>query len=116
MKKILCALLAAGLLAGCGGSDDEEPSAQSTPAKTEAPAETQAPDDAEAEIRETFDSYNAALADRDFAKACEGLAPETTAKLRENVRSSASRTRPRTATSCWRPSTRRSTRTPRRRS
>ena len=86
MKMILCALLAAGLLAGCGGSDEKEPAAQSTPAKTEAPAETQAPDDAEAEIRETFDSYNDALADRDFDKACEGLAPETTAKLRENVK------------------------------
>lgn len=86
MKKILCALLAAGLLAGCGGSDEDEPAAQSTPAKTEAPAETQAPDDAEAEIRETFDSYNDALADRDFDTACDGLAPETTAKLRENVK------------------------------
>ena len=73
MKMILCALLAAGLLAGCGGSDEEEPAAQSTPAKTEAPAEKQDPADAEAEIRETFDNYNEALADRDFDKACDGL-------------------------------------------
>lgn len=86
MKMILCALLAAGLLAGCGGSDEEEPAAQSTPAKTEEPAEKQDPADAEADIRETFDSYNEVLADRDFDKACDGLSPETTAKLRENVK------------------------------
>jgi hypothetical protein len=86
MKKTLCALLAAGLLAGCGGSDEEEPTAQSTPAKTEAPAEKQDPAAAEAEIRETFDDYNKALAERDFDAACDGLSPETTAKLRENVK------------------------------
>jgi hypothetical protein len=85
---ILCALLAAGLLAGCGGSDEEEPAAQNTPKAeaTEAPEEQQSSGDAEAEIRETFDSYNAALADRDFGKACDGLSPDTTAKLRENVK------------------------------
>ena len=87
MKMILCALLAAGLLAGCGGSDDDEPAAQNTPApaKTEAPAETQAPDDAEADIRATFGGYNDALVERDFDAACAQLAPETTAKLRQNV-------------------------------
>jgi hypothetical protein len=83
MKMILCALLAAGLLAGCGGGDDEpDPAARST----STPAATEAPEDAETEIRETFDDYNKALVERDFDDACEQLAPETATKLRENVK------------------------------
>jgi hypothetical protein len=35
--------------------------------------------------RETFEAYNAALAQREFGGACARPAPETTAKLRENV-------------------------------
>jgi hypothetical protein len=83
MKMILCALLAAGLLAGCGGGDDEpDPAARST----STPAATEAAEDAETEIRETFDDYNKALVERDFDDACEQLAPETATKLRENVK------------------------------
>jgi hypothetical protein len=83
MRTILCALLAAGLLAGCGGGDDEpDPAAR----ETSTPAATQGAEDAEAEIRETFDDYNEALVERDFDDACEQLAPETSEKLRENVK------------------------------
>jgi hypothetical protein len=83
MRLLLCALLAAGLLAGCGGGDDEpDPAAR----ETSTPAATEAAEDAEAEIRETFDDYNEALVERDFDDACEQLAPETTDKLRENVK------------------------------
>ena len=83
MRTILCALLAAGLLAGCGGGVDEpDPAAR----ETSTPAATQGPEDAEAEIRESFDDYNKALVERDFDDACEQLAPETSEKLRENVK------------------------------
>jgi hypothetical protein len=78
MRLIVCALLSAGLLAGCGG-DDDEPTARKTPVATQAPA------DAEKDVREVFADYNEALGERDFDDACEALAPETTAKLRENV-------------------------------
>jgi hypothetical protein len=74
--RILLALLIAGLLAGCGGGGDED---AATPAATQSAA------DAEADVRETFDEYNAALAERDYDDACDQLAPETVTKLRANV-------------------------------
>ena len=98
MKMILCALLAAGLLAGCGGGDDEpDPAARST----STPAATEAAEDAETEIRETFDDYNKALVERDFDDACEQLAPETATKLRENVKTLGVTIRRRSAPTCW---------------
>jgi hypothetical protein len=73
--RLLLALLIAGLLAGCGGGSEE-------PSK---PAATQDAGDAEADIRETFEAYNTALAGRDYDGACERLSPETVTKLRANV-------------------------------
>ena len=78
----MCALLTTALLAGCGGDSEQEPAARESPA----PAETQAPADAEAAVKKTFDEYNQALADRDWEAACDRLAPETSEKLRENVK------------------------------
>lgn len=79
--RLASALLVTALLAGCGGDDDpeREPAARETPVATQSAAE------AEADIRETFDDYNKALADRSWADACEELAPETTQKLRQNA-------------------------------
>lgn len=79
--RVLPVLLIAGLLAGCGGSEEERPRA----AAPESRAAKQTPAQAEAEVKRVFDDYYAALAERDWKRACEGLAPETTAKLRENV-------------------------------
>jgi hypothetical protein len=75
--RLLLALLMAGLLVGCGGGDSEEPSTK--------PAATQAAGDAQADIRETFEAYNTALAGRDYDGACDRLSPETVTKLRDNV-------------------------------
>ncbi len=72
-------LLVCALLAGCGG-DDEEPTA--APAKSATPAAQ----DEEAAVREVFDSYMAALKEKDFDTACSKLSPETTEKLQENVK------------------------------
>jgi hypothetical protein len=73
-------LLVTVLLIGCGGGEEKrEPTARETPSATQAPKE------AEAEIRKVFESYNQALADRDWGAACEQLAPETTQKLRQNA-------------------------------
>ena len=72
-------LLVCALLAGCGGDDEEQPAA---PAKSATPAAQ----DEEAAVREVFDSYMAALKAKDFDTACSHLAPETTAKLQENVK------------------------------
>jgi hypothetical protein len=80
--KILPVLLLALVLAACGSDDDSE---RGEPAARETPTATQAPADAEADIREVFDDYNDALAERDWADACEQLAPETTDKLRQNA-------------------------------
>jgi hypothetical protein len=76
MRLLLALLIAAALLGGCGGGDDDKPST---------PAATQDADDAEADVRETFDDYNAALAERDYDDACDQLAPETVTRLRANV-------------------------------
>jgi hypothetical protein len=74
--RLLLVLLMAGLLAGCGGGGGEE---------TATPPAKQSASDAEAEIRETFEAYNTALAERDFDGACDRLSPETVTKLRANV-------------------------------
>ena len=85
--KILRVLLVCALFAGCGGDDEEQ---TATPAKTETPAaektETPAAQDEEAAVREVFDTYMAALKEKDFDTACSQLAPETTEKLQENVK------------------------------
>jgi hypothetical protein len=72
--RILCALLFCVALAGCGGGNDE-PAATAT-----------ATVDEEGQVRRVFNDYNAALAAQDWRKSCSYLAPETAAKLRENVR------------------------------
>lgn len=81
--RILPVLLIAALLAACGGSDTDDE--RNEPTARETPAATQAPKDAEDDIREVFADYNEALAERDWADACEQLAPETTQKLRQNA-------------------------------
>ena len=85
--RIFRVLLVCALLAGCGGDDEEQ---TATPAKTETPAAeksaTPAAQDEEAAVREVFDSYMAALKEKDFDTACSKLAPETTEKLQENVK------------------------------
>jgi hypothetical protein len=73
------ALLICVALAGCGGGGDEETAA---PKRTATPAAA----NEEAAVREMFDSYQAALKERDFPAACQRMAPETTAKLQENVK------------------------------
>jgi hypothetical protein len=75
--RLLPALLIACLLAGCGGDAEE--------ATAPPPAATAKAADAQADVKETFESYNAALLDRDYDGACERLAPESVTKLRENV-------------------------------
>jgi hypothetical protein len=67
-------------LGGCGGGKDE-PAATST-----AVATASAGTDEEAAVRAAFTEYNAALAAKDWDKSCTYLAPETTTKLRANVR------------------------------
>jgi hypothetical protein len=76
--RITLALLICVALAGCGGGGDEETAAPK-------PAATPAAADEEAAVREMFDSYQTALKERDFPAACERMAPETTAKLQENI-------------------------------
>lgn len=90
MKLMPVVLLACLALLACGGDDESsEPAATSTPAAkaTEAPAQDQGGGDAggEEEVREMFDDYTQALADRDWDEACDNLAPETTDKLKSNV-------------------------------
>jgi hypothetical protein len=75
MRRLLT-LLIAGLLVGCGGGGGE---GAATPAATQSAA------DDEADIRETFEAYNTALAERDYDGACDRLSPETVTKLRANV-------------------------------
>src|SRR5688500_8129403 len=77
--RILPVLLVCALLAGCGGGDEDQSAA---PAKSATPAAQ----NEEAAVREVFDSYMAALKAKDFDTACSKLAPETTAKLKENVK------------------------------
>ena len=100
MKMILCALLAAGLLAGCGGSDDDEPDPAARRAKH--PGRDRSGGDAEAEIRETFDDYNKALVERDFDDACEQPRPgddDQAARERQEARRHGSAAR--SAPTCW---------------
>src|SRR4051794_15515093 len=70
------ALLFCVALAGCGGGKDE-------PAAT---ATATAAADLEAQVRQVFNAYNAALAAEDWRKSCSYLAPETAIKLRASVR------------------------------
>jgi hypothetical protein len=76
MRTLLALLIAAALVGGCGGGDDDE---AATPAATQSAAA------AEDDVRETFEDYNAALAERGYDDACDQLAPETVTKLRANV-------------------------------
>jgi len=68
------ALLTCAALAGCGGGA-EKPAATAIPAVDE-----------EAQVRQVFNAYNAALAAQDWGKSCSYLAPETATKLRASVR------------------------------
>jgi hypothetical protein len=77
MRLLLALLIAAAAIGGCGGSDDDD--------KAATPAATQSAGDAEGDVRETFEDYNTALAERDYDDACDQLAPETVTKLRANV-------------------------------
>jgi hypothetical protein len=77
--RIFRVLVVCALLAGCGGDEKEQTAA---PAKTATPAAQ----DEEAAVREVFDSYLAAMKAQEFDEACSKLAPETTAKLQENVK------------------------------
>jgi hypothetical protein len=81
------AVLICVVLVGCGGGgDSDEPTASTPKATATATAAATKAADAEGQVRDAFASYNAALLDRDFDKACSHLAPETTDKLRENVK------------------------------
>ena len=90
--KIWPLLLVVLVLAGCGG--DDKPQAQnSTPAPpsstadaTEEATSVAAGDDEQA-VTAMFDDYRAALIARDWDKACSHLAPETTKKLQQNIKS-----------------------------
>ena len=91
--KIWPLLLVVLVLAGCGG--DDKPEAKSTPAPTSADA-TPAPTeeaaaepsgDSEEAVTAMFDDYRQALIARDWDEACSHLAPETTTKLQENIKS-----------------------------
>jgi hypothetical protein len=79
----LCApvLLVCAVLAACGGGEKKEP-AKSTPAATEATVAA----GGEQGVKDMFDDYRAALVDRDWDRACSHLAPETTAKLKSNIK------------------------------
>jgi len=86
----LAFLLACLVAAGCGG-DDKKASATPTAAKQAATQEaTAAPagGDAGGEegVKQMFDDYRQALVDRDWDKACSHLAPETTDKLKSNIK------------------------------
>jgi len=97
MKLLPLILLLSLTVFACGGDDAPESSAgTSTPAAeaTEAPAEESGDDggggggDAGGEeaVREMFADYTKALGDRDWDEACENLAPETTEKLKSNIK------------------------------
>jgi hypothetical protein len=77
------------VLVGCGGGD--KPEAKSTPAQaTTAPTEeatAAAGSEQEHAVTEMFDDYRAALIARDWDRACGHLAPETTKKLQQNIKS-----------------------------
>jgi hypothetical protein len=80
------------VLAGCGGGD--KPQAQnSTPAPAAATpdvtdeATAVAAGDDEQAVTTMFDDYRAALIARDWDRACSHLAPETTQKLQQNIKS-----------------------------
>jgi hypothetical protein len=77
------------VLVGCGGGD--KPEAKATPAQaTTAPTEeatAAAGSEQEHAVTEMFDDYRAALIARDWDRACGHLAPETTKKLQENIKS-----------------------------
>jgi hypothetical protein len=72
----LIALAVALVVAGCGSDGGGDDDAKKPPSGSSA----------EQQITKVFDDYNAALLDRDYPKACGYLAPETIAKLRENVK------------------------------
>ena len=89
MKLLAPVLLVCLAFAGCGG-DDKKPAA-ATPAATQ--AATEAPTEAsssgsgdEAEVTSMFNAYLKSLVDRDWDAACSHLAPETTEKLKANIK------------------------------
>ena len=89
MKLFGPVLLICLVLAGCGGGDKKE--AASTPAATtaatEAPSEVASSGSAdEGEVTAMFNAYLKSLVDRDWDAACSHLAPETTEKLKANIK------------------------------
>jgi hypothetical protein len=89
--KIWPLLFVVFVLVGCGGGDDK-PEAKSTPPAQATSAPTQeataaAGSDAAQAVTDMFDDYRAALIARDWDRACGHLAPETTQKLQENIKS-----------------------------
>src|SRR4051794_12110195 len=87
MKLPALALLLCLALAACGGDDKKAtatPSAAATQEATAAPVG----DDAGGEegVKQMFDDYRQALVERDWDKACSHLAPETTDKLKSNIK------------------------------
>jgi len=79
----LVLLLACVVAAGCGGGDKK---ASATPSAAATQEATAAPAGGEAGVKQMFDDYRQALVARDWAKACSHLAPETTDKLKSNIK------------------------------
>ncbi len=89
MKLFAPVLLVCLVLAGCGGDDkkDAAPTPAATRAATEAPTEVAASGSGdEAEVKTMFTAYLKSLVDRDWDGACSHLAPETTEKLKANIK------------------------------
>ena len=89
MKLLGPVLLICLALAGCGGGDkkDAAPTAAATKAATEAPTEASSSGSGdEAEVTSMFNAYLKSLVDRDWDAACSRLAPETTEKLKSNIK------------------------------
>src|SRR3954471_1819017 len=86
MKLFAPVLLICLALAACGGGGDKKEPPKSTPAATEATAAAGKDAGGEQGVKDMFDDYRAALVDRDWDRACSHLAPETTAKLKSNIK------------------------------
>src|SRR3954454_15065947 len=83
-------LLVCLVLAGCGGDDKKASTPSSTPAAQQAATEEATASGGtgggEEGVKAMFDDYRKALVDRDWDRACSHLAPETTDKLKSNIK------------------------------